>query len=88
MSRNTLTHEMRKELDRLNDRIDKKIVKGQRFDADAKRHKELLAALHRIEGELSPAREKTRKPLRYLKSPVRRSLSRGVFARLLTFQMA
>jgi hypothetical protein len=79
---------MRKELDKLNERIDKKIVKGQRFDAEAKRHKELLATLHRIEGESSLAQERTRKPLRYLKSPVRRSLNRGVFARLFTFQMA
>jgi hypothetical protein len=79
---------MRKELDKLNERIDKKIVKGQRFDVEAKRHKELLAALHRIEGESLPAQERTRKPLRYLKSPVRRSLNRGVFARLFTFKMA
>jgi hypothetical protein len=79
---------MRKELDRLNERIDKKIVKGKRFDAEARRHKELLAVLHRIEAEASPAQERIRKPLRYLKSPVRRSLNRGVFARLLTFQMA
>lgn len=88
MSRDTLTQEIRKELDKLNERIDKKIIKGLHFEAEAKRHKDLLAALHRAEAESRTVSFKTRKPLKYTKSPVRRSLNRGVFARLFTFQMA
>jgi hypothetical protein len=88
MSKRALTHEIRKELDRLNDRIDRKIVKGERFDTEARRHRELLATLHRVEADSSMGNLKMRKPLRFMKSPVRRSLNRGVFARLFTFQVA
>ena len=49
MSKDTLHAEIRKELNKLNDRIDRKIVRGQRFDADARRHEELLSTLECIE---------------------------------------
>ena len=87
MSRDTITYEIRRELDKLNDRIDRKIVKGQRFEAEAKRHKELLAALHRAESDAGACNVR-RRPLRFMKSPVRRSLNRGGFARLFSFRMA
>ena len=88
MSRHTLTREIRKELEKLNDRIDRKILKGQRFDEEARRHRELLATLAQAESDSYTHRVKERRPLRYRKSPVRRSLSKGVFARLFTFHMA
>ena len=88
MSRTTITREIHKELSKLNDRIDRKILKGQSFEAEARRHRELLATLNRAETEASSFSMRLRKPLRYRKSPVRRSLSKGGIARLFTLHMA
>jgi len=88
MSRNTITREIHKELNKLNDRIDRKILKGQRFDSEARRHRELLATLNRAELDSQDSSNNYRKPLRYRRSPVRRSLRGGVIARLFTLHTA
>jgi len=88
MSRSTLSNEIRKELGQLNDRIDRKIIKGQPFHKEARRHKELLATLRCIDEESVMAAPKIRKGFRRVKSPVRRSLARGVVGRVFGFRLA
>ena len=88
MSKATLAREIHKELERLNQSIDEKILKGQRFSLEARRHKELLATLRRIEGDTRFHAHSIRRMLFRTTSPVRRSIERGVVARLFTFRMA
>lgn len=87
MSKTTLAREIHKELTKLNTRIDKKIVQGQRFALEAQRHKELLATLRRIEHESGTTSRAGRRSWFRVTSPVRRSIDRGVIARLLTLQV-
>ncbi len=82
MSKYTLGREIQKELRRLNDQIDRKIVRGLPFTAEARRHRELLATLHRIDHE----RVTTKSVLRHFtpctEKPVRKSLAGGAVRRL------
>lgn len=87
MSKTTLTRELLRELEKLNTRIDHKIVKGQPFTREALRHKELLATLRHVEDDVTATRT-NRRSFFHTKSPVRRSIERGVIARLFTFRMA
>jgi hypothetical protein len=45
MSKQAFEKEIRKELDRLNRRIDEKIIRGLSYAAEARRHKQLIARL-------------------------------------------
>ena len=88
MSKTTLAREIHKELEKLNHRIDEKILKGERFATEARRHKALLSTLRRIERDAHPEAQSARRSLFRRKSPVRRSIDRGVVSRLFTFRVA
>ena len=88
MSKKTLSSEIRKELARLNDRIDRKIIRGLDFRKDARRHRELLATLKRIDLESATSVRAVRNSFWRVKSPVRRSLDRGVVGRIFRFHFA
>jgi hypothetical protein len=45
MTQNTFEKEIRKELDRLNRRIDEKIIRGLSYATEARRHKQLISRL-------------------------------------------
>ncbi|HCC05671.1 TPA: hypothetical protein DEP58_05240 [Patescibacteria group bacterium] len=89
MSKTTLYQKIHSELDKLNDRIDTKIIKGLQYEKEARRHRELLATLQylREDASSSPVQPLRRRP-RTGKSPVRQSLNRGVVARLFTWKFA
>lgn len=92
MSKETLESEITKELEKLNDAIDRKIIKGKPYQAEARRHKELSATLKRIRSEhahtgpeeYAPARRAVRRG----KSPVHKRLTGGVFRRVFSFGFA
>ncbi len=48
MSKQTLEKMVRQELESLNDIIDEKIIRGQSYKAEARRHKFLLSKLYRV----------------------------------------
>ncbi len=90
MSKETLESEITKELEKLNDVIDRKIIKGKPYQAEARRHKELSATLKRIRSEYEQE-ETTAVPYRTHrrgKSPVHKRLRGGVFRRVFGFGMA
>ncbi|MFM2383570.1 MAG: hypothetical protein RIQ72_142 [Candidatus Parcubacteria bacterium] len=59
MTKITLMYLITKEIKKLNSQIDRKIVKGQKYDRDARRHRELVHRLRRMESEASFARTLT-----------------------------
>lgn len=59
MTKITLMYLITKEIKKLNSQIDRKIVKGQRYDREARRHRELIYRLRRLESEASLARTLT-----------------------------
>jgi hypothetical protein len=59
MTKITLMYLITKEIKKLNGQIDRKIVKGQKYDRDARRHRELVYRLRRMESEASFARTLT-----------------------------
>jgi len=83
MSKSTLTTEIHKELAKLNDRIDRKIIKGQLYQKEARRHKELLATLQRVADDSRQSASYVKRHVRRVKSPARRRLAGSVFGRLL-----
>lgn len=56
MRKMSLMFTIRKEIRTLNDRIDKKIVHGESYEREARRHKDLVCQLRRLESEASFAR--------------------------------
>ncbi len=56
MRKMSLMFAIRKELRKLNDRIDAKIIKGETYERESKRHKDLVLQLRRLESEASFAR--------------------------------
>ncbi len=48
MSKQNLEKEVRKELEMLNDQIDRRIIKGLSYGREARRHKFLLSSLARM----------------------------------------
>jgi hypothetical protein len=56
MRRMTFMFSIRKEINKINDRIDKKIVKGETYERESRRHRELVLQLRRLESEASLAR--------------------------------
>ncbi len=59
MTKIPLMYLITKEIKKLNSQIDLKIVKGQKYDRDARRHRELVHRLRRMESEASFARTLT-----------------------------
>ncbi len=59
MTKITLMYLITKEIKKLNSQIDRKIVKGQKYERDARRHRELVHRLRRMESEASFARTLT-----------------------------
>lgn len=56
MSKMTMMFEIRREIKSLNDAIDKKILRGQSYERESRRHRYLVSQLRRIESEASMAR--------------------------------
>jgi hypothetical protein len=49
MSKMTMVFSINKELRKINDQIDRKIVKGESYDREARRHRELRSQLRQVE---------------------------------------
>lgn len=90
MSKTTLFQKIQAELDKLNDKIDIKIIKGVSYEKEARRHRELLATLQHLKEDTQTSTTQTpKRRSRFLaKSPVHRRLKRGVVARLFTLDFA
>jgi len=88
MSKTALFKEINKEIKKLNNRIDSKIVRGRSYEKEARRHRELLATMQRINHDAQSSKFTSRRRSRAGKSPVRRSLKRGVVARIFTRKFA
>jgi hypothetical protein len=87
MSKRTLEKEIKKELQKLNDTIDRKIVRGVSFRDEARRHRNLLVTLQRMhEGEYSV--RTTHAHARRTVSPVRKSIAGGAVRRLFRLHFA
>lgn len=84
MSKHTLGKEIQKELRRINDRIDHKIIRGLPFRYEARRHKELFNTLQQIHGDITVPIFISRRT-HLLRSPVRGSLAGGALRRIFTF---
>lgn len=56
MKRMSLMFAIRRELKSLNEKIDYRIVKGQAYDRESKRHGQLVSQLRRLESEAAFAR--------------------------------
>jgi len=52
----SLMFSIRKELRKLNDKIDSKIVKGESYERESRKHRDLVKQLRRVESEASIAR--------------------------------
>ncbi len=59
MTKITLMFMIGKEISKLNSKIDKKIMKGQRYEREARHHRELVHKLRRLESDASIARTLT-----------------------------
>lgn len=59
MTKMTLMYVLNKEIKTLNSKIDKKIVKGQSYFREARKHRELVHKLRKLESEASLARTLT-----------------------------
>lgn len=81
MSKHTLSRAITKELEKLNDRIDRNIIKGRPYHKEAQRHRELLATMRHLSDEERVVSH-TSHPRRIGKSPVYRSLKGTSFLRL------
>ncbi len=56
MTKITLMYMLNKEIGKLNKQIDRKIMRHKRYDREARKHRELVHRLRRIESEASFAR--------------------------------
>jgi hypothetical protein len=56
MRRMTFMFSIRKEITKINKKIDYKIVKGESYEREARRHKDLVLQLRKLESEASLAR--------------------------------
>ena len=88
MSKNTLSQEIIKELEKLNNRIDRKIIRGCSYQKEAQRHKDLLTTLQRIDKDTTISSRLIKRSVRRVKSPVHRSLAGGSVRRMFSFKMA
>jgi len=86
MNKTTLVKEVNRELKKLNAAIDTKIVKGCTYGKEARRHRDLLNTLRRLDHEdVSPVLQRRS---RFGKSPVRRSLNQHISRRLFSWNFA
>jgi hypothetical protein len=88
MSKHTITREIAKELKMINDRIDRKIIKGHSYQEEARHHRELLATMRQLSEEKGSMVPVPLRTSRVGKSPVRRSLSGSSFFRLFRMSVA
>jgi hypothetical protein len=88
MNKITLFNEINKELKKLNDRIDAKIIRGRSYEREAQRHKDLLSTLERISRESEAGSVTTKRRSLFGKSPVRRRLKQGVVSRMFNYHFA
>ena len=56
MTKMSLVYMISKELRKLNDKIDHKIVRGMSYDRESQRHKQLLSQLRQVEREAAFSR--------------------------------
>jgi len=86
MSKRTLISELRKELQTVNDNIDRAILRGISYKKEARRHRELLTLLHRTQEEVALVRVSWKAFFgqRAYTSPARRALLGGASRRVLT----
>ncbi|MES3006004.1 MAG: hypothetical protein V4664_03605 [Patescibacteria group bacterium] len=56
MTKMTLVYNINKELRKVNDRIDQKIVRGESYDREARRHRELRTQLRQVERDAAFSR--------------------------------
>jgi hypothetical protein len=87
MNKKTVFKEIHKELQKLNNRIDQKIIQGCTYNVEARRHKQLLSMLQRISREEHKKAVRTER-FRIRKSPVRRRLEKGVVSRVFQWNFA
>lgn len=88
MSKHTLSREITKELEKINDRIDRKIIKGRPYQDEAQRHRELLAAMRHLSEDADVHTGEIRRAPKVGRSPVRRSLGGSSFLRLFRLSIA
>lgn len=88
MSKQTLSVEIIKELEKLNDSIDRAIIKGRSYEKQARRHQELTATLRRINEETKEPVYSSKKSSRRVKSPVHRRLAGGSVRRMFGIRFA
>ncbi|MCI0565640.1 hypothetical protein L0Y46_00425 [bacterium] len=55
MSKRKLVHMLKDEIWHINAEIDRKIIRGLPYRTDARRHRELLSQLRRLQKELHPS---------------------------------
>jgi hypothetical protein len=82
MSKTTLYRKIAKEIEKINDRIDTKIIKGISYEEEARRHRNLLVTLQRISEDSQPKVQDLNRRSCVGKSPVRHTLKRSVISRL------
>lgn len=56
MTKITLMYVISKEIKKINSRIDRKIMRGLKYDREARHHRELVYKLRKLESEASLAR--------------------------------
>lgn len=56
MNKMSFIFSVRKEIRKINEKIDSKIIKGEAYEREARRHKQLVSELRRLESEASLAR--------------------------------
>ncbi len=88
MNKKTVFKEVNKEIKKLNDSIDKKILKGRSYKKEALRHRELLVIMRSISRGERLSKLITKRRSLSGKSPVRKSLKKGVMSRIFTRKFA
>lgn len=56
MRKMTMMFTIRREINKLNNKIDAKIVRGETYERESKKHRTLVSQLRRLESEASLAR--------------------------------
>jgi len=85
MTKTMLFQKIYKEIDALNNQIDAKILKGLAYKKEARRHKDLLLTLQRIDSEniaISKKVSSLRRHSKLGKSPIRRVLEQSAGTRI------
>ena len=88
MNKKTVFKEINKEIKKLNDSIDRKILKGRSYKKEARRHRELLVVMRSISRDDRVSKIVTKRRSLSGKSPVRKSLKKGVVSRIFARKFA